>query len=591
MKKILILFLLSFPIIIFTIVTLTSTVIAYYVPLAVESVEIKEGSDISDTKTNKNHLLEFQIYPTNARNMSFEILNENGQLLAKWNEKEMIYHNDPSNIVELSHEGIFVKDGLVTLNVKTINYGFTQLTIITTDGNFRVTSDIYVLDDNLAKDEIQGVVLDYNKTNENYLFGNKNFITVGFTYYPKKAINVNDEVLKEQINESLKENAKDLLFTSSKGTISNLVITDYGRGELTIRPNSSNNEDNMSLAIDVNGNISKYIFNLNNGYNITKAEELFNYSDLGTNLYLLDHIYLNNIITFKNGTNLYGNYFKIDHSSLPQYNAKTEEGKVLNVGMKAITFIGHESGLHQVHIIGALDENLQPYENIINVSFDARGSNDKLMNINDVIIENGRYNLSVRGKINSILESEDGLQTVFNLDKVKLVGAFFASLEIDNQPFEATYSWATVVNISRLDISYTAIGVLIQNNRNSNPGSIVNLYQKEGIKAITSTSWRNLDDATGALSNNNFGYIMNELKGDEYKDVYYKDGKDFYVNPVIMLRGGGRNRSIINFDNDFTIDSLIMKERKPKGLLEVGVVGGTHPFIIYLLNPEEYERK
>jgi len=592
MKKILILFLLSFPIIIFTIVTLTSTVIAYYIPLAVEGIEIVEGKDISDNQTGKNHKLSFQIIPANARDMSFEIKDEEDNLLAFYNDGDdnITYQNDPTNIVELNHSGLFIQNGLVELNVKTNNIGFTQLTIITKDGNYRVKSDIYVLDSNYPQDEIQGVVLDYNKTNENLLFGNKNEIKVGFTYFPKKAINVSDEVLKETINETLKEKALELSFDSNKGNILSLEITDYGRGEVTIRPYSPNNEDTMSLEIIINGRESKYNFNLNNGYNITSTEQLFTYSDLGSNLYLLKHLELNKPITFKNGTNLYGNYFKIDHSKMPHYFEKDSSGKLLNVGLKAITFIGHESGLHQIHIVGALDENRQPYENITNVQMDARGTNDKLMNVNDVIIENGRYNLSVRGKITSILESLEGNQSVFNLDNIKLVGAFLASLEIDNHSFEATDTHATIVNISRLNISYTAIGVLIQNNRNSNPGSIVNLFEKGGIKAITSTSWRNLDDATGALSNNNFGYIMSELKSDDYKDVYYKEGKDYYVNPVIMLRGGGRNRSIINFDGDSTIDSLIKKERKPKGLLEVGVVGGTHPFIIYLLNPNEYER-
>ncbi|MFA7367696.1 MAG: hypothetical protein WC008_05240 [Bacilli bacterium] len=595
MKKILILFLLSFPIIIFTIVTLTSSVIAYYVPLAVEGIELIEGADISDSDIGKNHQLEFKISPVNARNMSFEIKDEEDNLIAEYNQLsgEIYYYNNPSHIIELSHSGLFIKDGLVKLNVKTNNIGFTQLTIITKDGNYRVKSDIYVLDNSYPADEVQGIVLDYNKTNESLLFGNKNEIKVGFTYFPKQAINVNDELIKEQINEQLKVNASNLIFTSEKGNVSNLIITDYGRGELTIRPNSQNNEDYMTLENTLNGKKTKYTFNLNNGYNITVTEQLFNYSDIGANLYLLKHLNLNKPIVFKNGTNLYGNYFKIDHSSMPEYNEKDANGKLLNVGLKAIRFIGDGSGLHQVHIIGALDENLQPYENIINVQMDANSSNDKLMFVNDVIIENGRYNLSVRGKIANIEESKNDEQTVFNLDNIKLVGAFLASLEIDNHSLEETYSWATIANISRLHISYTAIGVLVQNNRNNNPGSIVNLIEKDNIQAITSTSWRNLDDATGALSANNFGYIMAELKGESYSDVYYKNGKDFYVNPVIMLRGGGRNRSIINFDNDRTIDSLIVKERKPKGLIEVGVVGGTHPFKIYLLDKKlhpDYER-
>ena len=116
------------------------------------------------------------------------------------------------------------------------------------------------------------------------------------------------------------------------------------------------------------------------------------------------------------------------------------------------------------------------------------------------------------------------------------------------------------------------------------------LYEVDETPAVISTSWRNLDDATGALSANNFGYVMQELKSEAYKDVYYKDGKDYYVNPVIMLRGGGRNRSEIIFEGDSTINDLIRKERKPEGLFEVGLLGGTHPFVIYLMNPKKYPK-
>ncbi|MBG0763011.1 hypothetical protein IY230_05275 [Acholeplasma laidlawii] len=586
MKKILILFLLSFPIIIFTIVTLTSSVIAYYVPLAVEGIEMIEGSDIADNDVGTTHNLEFQILPANARNMSFEIRDENDYLIVDYNQGEtIVYNNLPDHIIEISGETLFIQNGRVNLNVKTNNIGFTRLTIITKDGNYRINSDIMVLDSNADPTEIQGVVLDYNKTNEDYLFGNKNEIVVGFTYFPKRAINASseDETL---INEALRENAKILQFNSTRGRLSNLKIsdTDYGRGEITIASNSQTFEGMMTIEILIN-KLVKYEFNVKNGYNIYNEDDLFANNSTGANLFLLNHIKLNKTIVFRNGTNLYGNYFQIDHSNLLEYNERDENGKVLNVGKKAITFIGHNSGLHQVHIIGALDENQQPYENIVNVGMDAQGTNDKYMVVNDVIIENGRYNLSVRGKINSL---EDDM-TLFDLDKINLIGAYFASLEIDNHQHTATYSWATEVNISRLNIGYTAIGVLVQNNRNSNPGSKINLIEKEGIQAITSTSWRNLDDATGALSANNFGYIMNELKSEQYSDVYYKEGKNYYVNPVIMLRGGGRNRSEINFENDSTIDDLIMKERVPKGMIEVGIVGGTHPFVIYLLNPKYYK--
>lgn len=587
MKKILILFLLSFPILIFTIVTLTSSVISYYVPLAVEGIEMIEGGDISDDKINKDHNLSFQIYPKNARDMSFKIRDENNVLIVDYDQDEGFqFNNNEDNIVILESGEQVVKDGYVSLNVKTNNIGFTRLTIMTRDGNFQLFSDVMVIDNTLDPSEIQGVVLDYNSINKEFLFGNKNAIDVGFTYFPKTAINISDEDLRQQINEQLKANALKLEFESVRGKTSNLVIESYGRGKITIEPYSNTYEGVMSLSIETE-KVSSFDFNLTNGYNVVREEELFQYKDLGTNLFILNHISLNNLITFNNGTSLYGNNFQIDHSNLKEYKETDDNGKIMHVGKKAITMVGHNSGLYDIHIIGALDSNNQPYENITNVQMDAAGSNDKLMNVNNVIIENGRYNLSVRGKVISMKDDP----TVFNLDQINLVGAYLASFEIDNHSYALTDALSTTVNLSRMHISYTAIGILIQNNRNSNPSSHLNLIEKAGVNALISTSWRNLDDASGALSNENFGYILSELKSDEYKDIYYKQGKDYYVNPVIMLRGGGKNRSTINFEQDSSLDLLIKKERKPKGMIEVGVVGGTHPFILYMLNPSEYERK
>lgn len=585
MKKILILFLLSFPIIIFTIVTLTASVIAYYVPLAVEAIEIHKGADIADQETNKIHDLEFQILPQNARNMSFEIRDENGVLLVDYNQGSVINIAEiPTHVVDIEANNNFIENGLVRLKVKTQNIGFTRLKITTKDGNYSVYSDIMVLDPSADPTEIQGVVLDYNKTNEHILFGNKNEIRVGFTYFPKTAINKPDDEA-EIINEALKENALNLEFEIERGKMSDLTVNEYGRGSFILETNSPNYVGTIHLEVLLDKIVS-HDFIIQNGYNIYNQNQFVIYGSLGTNLYLQNHIELTQIVTFRNGTKLYGNYFTIDHSGLEEYEEKTENGKIANTGVSAITFIGHNSGLYQVHIKGALDENQQPYENIINVTMNAQGANDKYMEVIDVIIENGRYNLSVIGSINDINDP----YSVFKIDKVELIGAFFASLEIDSHPFTATLSWATRVNLSRLKISYTAIGILIQNNRNSNPGNYLYLYEVDETPAVISTSWRNLDDATGALSANNFGYVMQELKSEAYKDVYYKDGKDYYVNPVIMLRGGGRNRSEIIFEGDSTINDLIRKERKPEGLFEVGLLGGTHPFVIYLMNPKKYPK-
>lgn len=619
MKKILILFLLSFPIIIFTIVTLTSTIIAYSVPLAVEGIKIVGSADINDANVGTPHDLKFEILPHDARDLSFDIIDENGNVLVDYNQGGKVTHNNQeTHIVEItsktSDNSILIENGVITLQLKTTNIGFTSLRITTKDGNYSVTSDVMVLDPNKDPAEIQGIVLDYNKSNEDMLFGNKNEIEVGFTYFPKEAIKVdasiNDEDFKESeefktITNEIKQNALQLEgeFRRTRIDITDFNISDEvnGRGSITIQSTQSNTVGIMSLSITIDDRLSRYDFNIDHGYNITKGDQLFDYKDKKDdnsetiNFYLLDHIFIDETIVFEESTKLYGNHFKIDHSSLKEYTEVDKDGKILNINKKAITFTSNNSGLYQTHVVGKLNRELgQPYENIVNVSMDAKSASVKWMEIKDVKIDYGRYNLSLRGRVGSLNDTP----TVFNVDNVTLYGAFLASLEIDNHRLANTDTYATKVNLSRLYVSYTAISVLLQNNRKGTvPGSILNLIEKDGVKAINSNSWRNLDDASGALSAENFGYILKELKSNEYKDVYHKDGKDYHVNPVIMIRGGSENISKIIFEAnsegivDKTMDDLIRKERKPKGLIEIGITGGVDPFVIYLLNPEFYKKE
>lgn len=181
--------------------------------------------------------------------------------------------------------------------------------------------------------------------------------------------------------------------------------------------------------------------------------------------------------------------------------------------------------------------------------------------------------------------------TVFEIDNNQLIGSFLAALEVEANKIEFYDDYTVVANISKLKISYTAIGIVLQNAYGGDGLGQINLNEKDGVQAITSDSWRNLDDATGALSSNNFGYILKELKSDEFKDVQYREGRDYYVNPVIMIRGGRPNYNTVNFNCKDSTEQLIRKIRRPN-LVEAmhPSIGGSSPFIIYLLDKDYYPK-
>ncbi len=602
MKKILIMFLLAFPIIIFAVVSFSSTIISYSVPIAVNSLTITKGNDIFFNNVNEETTLEFKIGPEGARDNSFKIHNEEGIELASYNGKTFksnteLYVNLSADIIENSFK---IDKGEISLKVKAKNMGFMKLIIKTVDGEYEGQSDITVNDPSWDPYEIYGVVFDLNELHKDYLFGDKNAIKLTYTYYPKKAPNnlpINEQ---EEINNSLKEKAENLLLTLNyiNANYQNEVISD-GRGLLTLTFNKDALNYGASISTKNLVKNASYSFNVNSGYNIYEYDDLFLNTQSGpiytlnTSIYLLNNIDLKERIVFSNGMKLYGNNYKIDHSNLMEYTNLTEDGKIQYINRFAIEFNGDGSGLYNTHIIGGLDENGLPYENIINVGMIAKNNKDRTFTIENSIIENGRFNITFKGFASSDAVDFKDKATIFNADGLILRGAYLASIELDSQKVNAYKNHSTKVNLSRTLLEYTAIGIVIQNARNEGGINVLNLVEKNGVAALDSNSWRNLDDASGALNMNDFGYILRELKSDKYKDVYFKERKNYYVNPVIMIRGGYVNDSYITVNDEITdeIETLIKKERTANFVEAMHPsIGGFTPFIIYLKEPKYYPK-
>lgn len=579
MKKILIMLLLIFPILIFAVVSFTSTIISYYVPIAVNELKIIKGRDIISYKLNEEHDLEFEINPKNSRNNSFFIYDDLGRTIIDYNDKDNekpIINNYLDQIIDLNINQI--NKGNISLKATTKNYGFTKLTIVSKDGNYKTQADIYVTNEEILQDEIQGLVFDYSNIYNDYKFGNKNDIKLNYTYYPKKALDslpLNDQ---DRINTNLKNNALELEFNQKNIIIRNNEVLENGKGQLTLELKIEEEVFIESKNLIKN---DKYNFKVFEGYNIYNYNDLNNYKSKGNNLFLLDNINMNEPIVFSNGTKLYGNNYKLDYS-----NYINDKNNILYL----LEFNGNNSGIYNTHIQGPLDENNLPYDNIINLGMIAKNNNDRYMEVKDNIIENGRFNLTIIGyaNTNEDIKKEDKA-TKYLVENNTFSGSYLSSIEVDSKKVDAYLYYATEVDIINNKINYTAIGLTIQNSKSEGGIIKVNLINKDNNLALNSNSWRNLDDATGALDMNNLGYLLKELKSDKYQDVYKKIGKNYYVNPLIMLRGGYINRGILNIEDEELNKKIILKTRIPNFIEAMHPsVGGTYPFQIYLVNPKYY---
>src|SRR5690554_4230972 len=293
MKKVLILILLIFPLLIFAIVNIAATVISYYLTLPVERVETVEGAYIHTTELNSTSKFSFRIIPTEARNLSFTIYNDEDDILVEYdgeNPPQFNFAGDDS-IIALSIPEVegYYNNGVFSFAVTTKNFGLTQLTIVTEDGRYEAKSDIFVQSPSSDPSEVQGIVLDYQDRHRDFEFGVNNNILVYYTYFPKMAVNISDTELAAQINEALRDNAASIEFmgTNSLEVLSNEIIED-GRGVLTVKLNNVNESNFSSLNLIKNGSFK---FNGNNGYNIYSEEELRLYVS-NNNTYLMKEVFL-----------------------------------------------------------------------------------------------------------------------------------------------------------------------------------------------------------------------------------------------------------------------------------------------------------
>ena len=178
-----------------------------------------------------------------------------------------------------------------------------------------------------------------------------------------------------------------------------------------------------------------------------------------------------------------------------------------------------------------VEGQIVPSENVINLQMSA-SLTARTQRITNSTIENGRYNIMVEGKaLNTVIDGRSVfVPSEFIVDNVKFVGALMAGLDIDNQREGALKINSTKVIVRNLSFEWVGIGVLLQNSKaaDGNKGySVLEVLGSTSASAInsldTSKNWRNLDEASGMLEEQNVLSFLDELK--TYSEVIYKEGK------------------------------------------------------------------
>ncbi|MGI6782095.1 MAG: hypothetical protein ACOX56_04665 [Acholeplasmataceae bacterium] len=566
MKKLLVLFLLAFPILIFAIINISATIIGRNIPIPVEKVEVSLDTDIWSNEVNlretdlsegmKEINVYFRVLPSNARN-----------------HKVKTYSTDPftSDIVIQEIDNTEESSGIRLAKVKLYEFGGNEIHITTEDGHYEAIIRVFVQNPDDDPNLIKSVFFDYKEAlHGHYQFGYLNSVRMDFRYFPEEAhLNNTNEIF-------------DQLTTEFEGEVLEKHIIEPGKGYFVIKFKDEEKQQVFGVKT-LENRITKFTFNVNRGYNIKghNFDEIQVFTKSGEKVYQLEEIDLPRALTISNGTYYDGNMFKITHKNII-------DGSAVNV-------TGNNTTLNQVHIVGPLfdvDGQILPSQDVVNLRL--TGSDTaRTQTITNSIIENARYNVTLIGK--SFHNGIELTPTEFYLENVKFSGALLGGLNIDNQKEGALMVNSTLVRVKNLSFEFVGVGILLQNSKiaDGQKGySKLVVLPSIGLEHInsldTSKNWRNLDEASGLLKEQNVLSLLDELK--KYDNVIYRKGRYYYVSPVIMIRGGAVNHSQIYLDEK-TESDLIKEERTPSTMEAMHTaIGGRYPFTVYLLNPKYFPR-
>ncbi|MGI6787659.1 MAG: hypothetical protein ACOX5X_03865 [Acholeplasmataceae bacterium] len=574
MKKLLILFLLAFPILIFAIINLSASIIGWVIPLPVETIEVSldqvnwsKSIDLDVevlNETTSEMEIYYRILPANARNKEITV----------YSSDEFLSDIKDDNIIspdQLAKEDKEFKDGIGKAKVSLYEYGFSEITLITADGKYEATIDVSVVNPDDDPNEVKSIIFEYKEAlHQDYRFGNLNSVRLDFKYFPKGA---DQSLIADQITADFGGDYEMGFFEDPERK---------GEGYFNLTFQDFVGQQKFETTTQ-EGRKAKYTFNVDKGYNIKghSVEEISQFVKSGKKVFQLEEINLKSTLKITNGTQYDGNNFKITHKDM-------ESGT-------QVTVLDNNTSLNRVHIVGPLvNEGGQiiPRELITNLRM-TNSLESRFQSITNSTIENGRYNIFMTGQTLPSFD-ENGqriyVPSEFKIENVKFIGALMGAIRVDNHEDGAMAINSTRVEVKNLSFEWVGIAVWLDNSRGEKEMtkgySVLVIKPHDRADLInsldTSKNWRNLDEASGFLKEQNALGLLDELK--KYDNMTFKKGRNYFVSPVIMLYGGAVNNSYVIFDSK-TESDLVREERRPSTIEAMHEkIGGRAPFVVYALN-------
>ena len=582
MKKILTLLLLIFPILIFAILNVSATLVAWMVPQPAEKVEVASDGVHFD---EKKYVSYSKVEPDLVYEMNYKVGPQGSR------DKEVEAFASDESLVQIINVGTANDEGIGKISYKILNYGFSEITVKSKDGGYKANMFITVKDNTLSKKHLQGAVFEFNQLSDGMLqFGYNNDVIIDFRYYPE-SLNKED-LIKDGKSYEMSEFATIIEAENGIGRIRidlslyNSKYPEKTTYDLYFKRDANNDNGDKKAKLNV-----QFEMNINPGINLRyypkkkigtesfkqQNQIMKTYLKGDLPVYQLDDILIEEQLVISNDVLLYGN-----HKTLKISRDFTHGNAI---------YVTDNASLEAVHVQGALKEDKNqrmPYENLNNVLLIASEKTRK-MSIKNSIIESGRYNLVIRGRA---YEDEPNKfnPSLFEIEDVKFNAALVSAINIDNAQEVGFRVQSSDVRVKNLSFEWASAGIILQNGSNMRGWAKLTVLEKDRIDLESSLdmkdNWRNLEEAYGVLKAFNANDIVRDIIK-KYPDAFAYEKPYYYVAMLIIKRGGGDNQSEIEVEDKFIKDNFVEVIKVPSSIEALHEkIGGREPFRFYCLNNE-----
>ena len=579
MKKILTLLLLIFPILIFAILNVSATLVAWMVPQPAEKVEVASDGVHFD---EKKYVSYSKVEPDLVYEMNYKVGPQGSR------DKEVEAFASDESLVQIINVGTANDEGIGKISYKILNYGFSEITVKSKDGGYKANMFITVKDNTLSKKHLQGAVFEFNQLSDGMLqFGYNNDVIIDFRYYPE-SLNKED-LIKDGKSYEMSEFATIIEAENGIGRIRidlslyNSKYPEKTTYDLYFKRDANNDNGDKKAKLNV-----QFEMNINPGINLRyypkkkigtesfkqQNQIMKTYLKGDLPVYQLDDILIEEQLVISNDVLLYGN-----HKTLKISRDFTHGNAI---------YVTDNASLEAVHVQGALKEDKNqriPYEGLNNVYMQATEKTRK-MSIKNSVIEAGRYNVVLKGK--SYEEGSLLKPTLFEIYDVKFNAALVAAINVDNAKEDGYKINSTDVRVKNLSFEWASAGIILQNGSGLRGWAKLTVLEKDRNDITSSldmtNNWRNLEEAYGVLKAFNATDVVKDMIK-AYPDAFAYEKPYYYVAMLIVKRGGGDNQSQVIIEDNYLKDNVRMAIKVPSSIEALHEkIGGRAPFEFYCLD-------